>query len=201
MTMLGAALRAELVDALGLARLRKELRGEYRELAREIQSLRAIVERALAHKGSGREGSPGSSDGAVSAERIRAARQLLGESRRAFAARLGVSPGIVFAWESGRSAPRRKAIIIRLQRLLATQAAHSKACPEADGQAADGLEAAGSVHGPIAKPLGHTEGHSEKGQGGPRIRCRHQARQDATANLAATAAPTGSPRDRAGIGT
>jgi hypothetical protein len=45
----------------------------------------------------------------------------MGDSRKAFARRLGVSPGIVFAWETGRSAPRRKAIVVRLRRLLATQ--------------------------------------------------------------------------------
>jgi transcriptional regulator with XRE-family HTH domain len=39
-------------------------------------------------------------------------------SRDTFAKKLGVSPGIVYQWESGRTSPRRRAIVERLQSLI-----------------------------------------------------------------------------------
>ena len=126
MAMLGAGLRAELADALGLGALRKEFRADLRALARELKALRIVVQRAVARDGRGFSNASSGVDSAVSAERIRSARELLGDSRKAFAQRLSVSPGIVFAWESGRSTPRRKAIVARLRRVLATRPAASK---------------------------------------------------------------------------
>ena len=125
MPILGAALRAELVDALGLRALRKDLLVELRRLSRELKAVRSVLHEAtLAIGRRSASGAPRQTQPIASAE-IRAARQSLGDSRKVFAQRLGVSPGIVFAWESGRSAPRRKAIVARLQRLLSAHPARS----------------------------------------------------------------------------
>jgi DNA-binding transcriptional regulator YiaG len=125
MPILGAALRAELVDALGLRALRKDLLATLHGLAREMKAVRTVLrEGTLAIGRRSATGALPQTELIASAE-IRAARQSLGDSRKAFAQRLGVSPGIVFAWESGRSVPRRKAIVARLQRLLATRPARS----------------------------------------------------------------------------
>jgi DNA-binding transcriptional regulator YiaG len=48
---------------------------------------------------------------------IRAVRARLGLSREKFAKRVGVSPSMIFLWESGRSAPRRRANLEKLQAL------------------------------------------------------------------------------------
>jgi DNA-binding transcriptional regulator YiaG len=117
MTILGAALRAELAEALGLDAFRKDLRADVREIARELRVLRAGVLKALRRTSATRRGRLEGST-TPSAQQIRAARQQLGDSRKAFAARLRVSTGIVFAWETGRSVPRRSAIVARLRRLL-----------------------------------------------------------------------------------
>jgi DNA-binding transcriptional regulator YiaG len=48
---------------------------------------------------------------------IRAVRARLGLSREKFAKRVGVSPSMIFLWESGRSSPRRRANLEKLQAL------------------------------------------------------------------------------------
>jgi DNA-binding transcriptional regulator YiaG len=125
MPILGAALRGELVDALGLKALRRDLLAELHGLGREMKAMRTLLHEATLAIGRRlATGALPQTEPIASAE-IRAARHSLGDSRKAFALRLGVSPGIVFAWESGRSAPRRKAIVVRLQRLLGTCPARS----------------------------------------------------------------------------
>jgi DNA-binding transcriptional regulator YiaG len=134
MTLLGAALRAELAEALGLDALRRDLRADVREIARELRVLRADVVKALAGtSATRRERLEGPTT--PSAQQIRAARQQLGESRKAFAARLRVSPGIVFAWETGRSVPRRSAIVARLRRLLSAPLPDRSGSGRGDGRA------------------------------------------------------------------
>ncbi len=115
MPNLGAALRAELAKAVDLRSLRKELRSELRVLVREIEKVKQLLNRQGPAGASGASAPP-----AVPADRIRAVRAALGESRKEFAKRLGVSSSIVFLWESGRSVPRRAGIVSRLQRLIAT---------------------------------------------------------------------------------
>jgi DNA-binding transcriptional regulator YiaG len=88
---------------------------ELRALARELRAVRTIL------ADSRRPAARPNEQVGIPPEQIRAARHQFGESRKAFAHRLGVSPGIVFAWESGRSAPRRKAIVARLRRVLAAR--------------------------------------------------------------------------------
>ena len=106
-----------MVETLGLDALRRDLRADVRELARELRALRVVVVKTLSRtSATRRERLEGPTT--PSAQQIRAARQQLGESRKAFAARLRVSQGIVFAWETGRSVPRRTAIVARLRRLL-----------------------------------------------------------------------------------
>jgi transcriptional regulator with XRE-family HTH domain len=140
MAILGATLRAELAKALGLDALRKDLRVELRALARELRALRAHLQAASSRDSGGTKGGLGGGQAALSAESIRAARQRLGESRKAFAARVRVSPSIVFAWESGRSVPRRSAVVARLQRVVAqalnapapsSQASRTEKAPQA----------------------------------------------------------------------
>ena len=115
MTILGPALRAELADAVGVHLLKQELRS----LAREVEKLRALIKTIgqtktqAAPSGRNQHATP-----PISGTQIRALRDRLGESRKAFAARLRVSPSIIFMWESGRSAPRRAAIVARLQQLV-----------------------------------------------------------------------------------
>jgi DNA-binding transcriptional regulator YiaG len=56
---------------------------------------------------------------AMSGPEIRAVRDRLGLSREKFAKRAGVSPSMIFLWESGRSTPRRRTNIDKLQQLAA----------------------------------------------------------------------------------
>ena len=55
----------------------------------------------------------------MSGAEIRALRTRLGMSREKFAKRAGVSPSMIFLWESGRSAPRRRANLEKLQQIAA----------------------------------------------------------------------------------
>jgi DNA-binding transcriptional regulator YiaG len=132
MPILGAALRAELATAVGLKSLRSELRTELRSVAlKKIRTLLAVARRATLRAAPGQTASEAAP--AIPAPRIRALREALGESRKAFAKRLGVSSSIVFLWESGRSAPRRTAIVARLQRLLAAPPARAAARSSSPG--------------------------------------------------------------------
>jgi DNA-binding transcriptional regulator YiaG len=117
MSILGSALKAELADAVGVADLRKEMRRELRALQREVSRLRTLLQGHV-RRASRALGSEPAAPATFSAEQIRTARTRLGESRRAFAARLKVSPSIIFLWESGRSRPRRGAIVSRLEQLM-----------------------------------------------------------------------------------
>ena len=116
MSILGPALKAELADVLGV----KSLRDELRALRQELSGLRAAMGAAggrAARGGAVRDTAP-----AITASDVRALRDGLGETRKAFAARLRVSPSIIFMWESGRSTPRRGAIVARLQALMGSSA-------------------------------------------------------------------------------
>ena len=191
--MLGAGLRSELADALGLGALRKEFRAELRALARELKALRTVVQRAVARET--RSSTSARSGADASAERIRSARQLLGDSRKAFAQRLGVSPA--------SSSPGKAAGAPRVARRSSPGCrdswrapdpqggirGSSEACPEPVSQASRDSEAAGPIHGPIARPFGAAEGRSEEGEGNRRPRRGDQARQEASAQLAHRAPP------------
>lgn len=118
MAILGATLKTEIVEALGLDTLKRDLRRELRAVMRELRSLKGAVKTLSLASSRGQAGAPAQVRFQASPTQIRAARQALGDSRKAFAERLGVSSGIVFAWETGRSAPRRRAIVARLEDLL-----------------------------------------------------------------------------------
>jgi DNA-binding transcriptional regulator YiaG len=127
MAILGSALRAELVDTIGIASLRSELRKELQAIRQELNSLRNLMGRP----GTAKAGTAPAKDSrtAISAAQIRDLRSRLGETRKAFAARLGVSPSIIFIWESGRSTPRRGGIVAKLQRLIGSASSASTASP------------------------------------------------------------------------
>jgi DNA-binding transcriptional regulator YiaG len=122
MAILGAALRGELAEALGVTELRKELRADLRGLARELKAIRAQLKAASVRGARATSIEAPSTPETISAEQIRAARQHLGASRKAFAARVRVSPSIVYAWETGRSAPRRAAVVARLRQVVTSAA-------------------------------------------------------------------------------
>jgi DNA-binding transcriptional regulator YiaG len=133
MAILGSALRAELVDAIGLASLRTDLRKELRAVMRELKGLRGLVSRLGATTPRVESTARRDSRTTISAAQIRDLRSRLGETRKAFAARLGVSPSIVFVWESGRSAPRRGAIVAKLQGLMGGVSKATVQAKEASG--------------------------------------------------------------------
>jgi DNA-binding transcriptional regulator YiaG len=115
MSILGPALRAELADVLGV----KSVRDELRALRQELSALRAMV-------GGGRGARAATLkevEPSITAAQVRGLRDGLGETRKAFAARLRVSPSIIFMWESGRSTPRRGAIVGRLRALMGSAGA------------------------------------------------------------------------------
>ncbi len=114
MSLLGTTLKTELAAALGLKAFRAEIRSELRTLQRQLRELRAMA--AASGRTAYRSAVGGA--GAITGAQVRAARERLGESRKAFAARVGVSPSIVFLWESGRSTPRRAGIVERLRELV-----------------------------------------------------------------------------------
>jgi DNA-binding transcriptional regulator YiaG len=126
MLLIGRALRSEIADAVGLKDLQREVRTELRALTREITSLRRML--GALRQGGERAGSakaPARAP-AISPAQIQGLRDRLGDTRKAFAARMRVSPSIIFMWETGRSAPKRTAIVERLQQLLRESGARSK---------------------------------------------------------------------------
>lgn len=98
MPILGAALRAELVDALGLRTLRKDLFAELRGLARELKAVRTVLHEATSAAGRGSTTGAQPQAQPIAGAEIRAARESFGDSR----------------------------IVARLQRLLATRPARSR---------------------------------------------------------------------------
>ncbi len=94
--------------------LRRASLGHRRELARlerGVLRLRDASARKPARAASG----PGMSPAA-----IRALRARLGMTREQFGRYLGVSPGSIFLWESGRARPR-PASLVRLRKATATR--------------------------------------------------------------------------------
>jgi hypothetical protein len=116
---LASALRAE-VRRLAAKELRKALRplGTVQKQIRKLRtvsrtqkkSIRAIergFDRLQSRVGTrgGRRGR-----GGLSPEAIRSLRSQLGMSRAAFAKLVGVSPGSIFGWETGRTIPRGRSM-------------------------------------------------------------------------------------------
>lgn len=104
------------------ARTHRRVRRLQRELAaqrREIRRLSRRMDAVLVRRGRPPAGST------VTGSQIRAARKRAGLSRLAFAKKLGVSPGSVYLWESGRATPRGSSVqrlgLIRSKRATATQ--------------------------------------------------------------------------------
>ncbi len=143
MAILGPALKRELAATLGLKAFRKQLRRQHRTVAKElvrlrrlfeytserlsrlraleeeVRSLRAPLERLAAiHRTTATNPARDASLAVPTASQLRALRARLGDTRKAFAARLGVSPSIVFVWEAGKSTPRKKATLQSLARLM-----------------------------------------------------------------------------------
>lgn len=115
MAILGSTLKAELKDAIGLSSLETQIHA----LRRELGELRAFLTTrpAVAARG----GSVQSDEAPITGAQVRSLRDGLGDTRKAFAARLKVSPSIVFMWESGRSQPRRAAVVGRLRQLIGSR--------------------------------------------------------------------------------
>ncbi len=114
MSMLSAPLRRELAHALGLKALRSEMRRNFQTIMRELARLNSVTSARI-------DGAPaiGSTpEPRPSARDIRGLRERLGETRKEFAGRLGVSPGIVFLWESGKTQPRRAESLRRLREAM-----------------------------------------------------------------------------------
>jgi DNA-binding transcriptional regulator YiaG len=119
----GTALRA-LRERLGLTRQKLAKRLQVSpsiiflwESGRSTPSRKANLEALRKFFDSAGSASSPSAATAMSGPEIRAVRDRLGLSREKFAKRAGVSPSMIFLWESGRSAPRRRANIDKLQRL------------------------------------------------------------------------------------
>ena len=83
---------------------------------RRQQRLLDRLQRRLKRVGAARVGAPAGRGAAPDA--IRALRARLGMTRKQFSQALGVSPGAIFLWETGRSVPRRSSLA-RLKELRA----------------------------------------------------------------------------------
>jgi hypothetical protein len=87
-----------------LTEMRRQAVGHTRILQgmrRRIRGLRSGMRQSAVAAGPGRGGRP------VSPQAIRAVRDRLRMTREQFAKLVGVSPGSIFGWESGRTLPRR----------------------------------------------------------------------------------------------
>jgi len=82
----------------------KALRLAQREQGRVLTGIERRLLRLRSRTLGGAQGS--SAGGRLSAESIRSLRARLGMTRKQFAALLGVSPGSIFGWETGRTVPR-----------------------------------------------------------------------------------------------
>jgi DNA-binding transcriptional regulator YiaG len=87
------------------------------ESGRSTPSRRANLEALRKFFASSGKAAASSESAAMSGTEIRAVRARLGLSREKFAKRAGVSPSMIFLWESGRSSPRRRANLDRLRQL------------------------------------------------------------------------------------
>jgi DNA-binding transcriptional regulator YiaG len=76
--------------------------------SRRQQRLLARLQRRVKRVGAARAGASAGRGAAPDA--IRALRARLGMTRKQFSQALGVSPGAVFLWETGRSVPRRSSL-------------------------------------------------------------------------------------------
>ena len=82
----------------------KALRLAQREQGRVLTAIERRLLRLRSRTLGSAQGS--SAGGRLSAESIRSLRARLGMTRKQFAALLGVSPGSIFGWETGRTVPR-----------------------------------------------------------------------------------------------
>jgi DNA-binding XRE family transcriptional regulator len=113
MPSLAATLRTE-IRRLAAREVRKALKA-VRRAQRQVKALRlqaqkqrrvlARLERRLARTGGGSSGR-GVPGRPLTPDSVRGLRTRFGMSRKQFSELLGVSPGSVFNWESGRIAPR-----------------------------------------------------------------------------------------------
>ena len=90
-----------------LLRQMKALKRVAREQRRNLSSVEGRLDRLKARVASRRGGGRGKGP-RVSAESIRAFRSRVAMTREQFARLLGVSPGSIFGWETGRTTPRGK---------------------------------------------------------------------------------------------
>jgi DNA-binding transcriptional regulator YiaG len=87
--------------------LRREVRKDHTVIAR-LKSRLGRVRAAAASRGRRRGDGPGRR---TSPHTIRALRERMSLTRLQFAKLLGVSPGSIFGWETGRTTPRRNSLV------------------------------------------------------------------------------------------
>jgi DNA-binding transcriptional regulator YiaG len=98
-----------------------------REQRRSLLSLERRLERLKQRRANGRGPRRGS---LVPAHAIRSTRSRLKMTRVQFAKLIGVSPGSIFGWETGRSSPRSKSVVrLAEARKMGQKAAHEQVDP------------------------------------------------------------------------
>jgi ribosome-binding protein aMBF1 (putative translation factor) len=135
MPSLGAILRVELKKLAAMANRRligrltrmqrqaRDLRRANKEVRRAILRLERRVDRVSPRRGRPPAAAPAGK--APSPQQIRAARARLGMTREKFAQHVGVSPGSIFLWETGRATPRAGSLL-RLRKVAGGRKARVK---------------------------------------------------------------------------
>jgi DNA-binding transcriptional regulator YiaG len=100
--------RHEMKRAVGRVRRLQRRVALLRLESRRQQRLLDRLQRRLKKVGAARAGAPAGRGAAPDA--IRALRARLSMTRKQFSQALGVSPGAIFLWETGRSVPRRSSL-------------------------------------------------------------------------------------------
>ena len=122
MASLTSAIRSQfkryaVVASAPLSRRLDRLKKKLIAVRRENRRLRRDVDRLLARREGRRVASGRAMAPTIPPAQIRAARAREGLSRLAFSRLVGVSPGSIFLWETGRAVPRAHSLE-RLQRVM-----------------------------------------------------------------------------------
>ena len=121
------AARASRSLQLRVSRLQKQARALGRASLVQRRELARIERRVLRLRDAGtRTARPVAGGPGMKPSAIRALRARLGMTREQFARYLGVSPGSIFLWESGRARPR-PASVVRLRKATASRTRAARA--------------------------------------------------------------------------